>query len=259
MPASFVVPSDGGNDGAAILKADGRTIVQFQPMGRCSSGGPGTALVTFPTVDLYGTGITGGHGGSGMSYIGGSICVGEMRPGQVGMHHALKIDLNEYEYYHGSSMADSFKWPAVTADSNWTSYGITSTGTHGANYSNPAMKMGVLLAIPSSTMISSLNLQTEPGKELAWTLQNYGGYVVDSFYDCCMSFSTEEGAAGSFTAQFQADYGYPFTAWVGTGNAWEQDVQKIRKALWAVSNNSATSIGGGGTPLQPLAPAITPP
>jgi hypothetical protein len=31
---------------------------------------------------------------------------------------------------------------------------------------------------------------------------------------------------------------------------------KIRVALKAVKNNSSSSIGGGGTPLQPLAPAL---
>jgi hypothetical protein len=35
---------------------------------------------------------------------------------------------------------------------------------------------------------------------------------------------------------------------------WARDLQRIRPLLHVVDNNSATSIGGGGTPRQPLAP-----
>jgi hypothetical protein len=259
IPATYTVPSDNGNDGAAVLAADGQTIIQFQPMALCTAGGPGTAAAVSPAVNLYGPGILGAHGGSGMSSIGGSIRVGEMRPGQVGMHHALKVDMNYYEYYHASAQANSYRWPSVTSDGAWQNYGLTSAGAQGANYSNPAMVMGALLAIPSTISISSLNLQTEPGKQLAWTLQNYGAYIVDSSMDCCFNFSEEESPAGSFSAQFQADWGYPMLARFNTDSAWSQDIETIRTALQVVSNNGPNSIGGGGTPLQPLAPQISPP
>jgi hypothetical protein len=45
---------------------------------------------------------------------------------------------------------------------------------------------------------------------------------------------------------------------VANNTAWVRDIQRLAKALYVVSNNSATSIGGGGTPRQPLAPAIAP-
>ena len=259
IPATYTVPSDNGNDGAAILAPDGQTVIQFQPMALCTAGESGTAAAMAPTVNLYGPGIFGAHGGSGMSSIGGSIRVGEMRPGQLGMHHALKVDMNYYEYYHASSQAQSYRWPAVTSDSAWQDYGLTSAGAQGANYSNPAMVMGALLAIPSTVSISSLNLQTEPGKQLAWTLQNYGAYIVDSSTDCCFNFSEEESPAGSVSAQFQTDYGFPMMVRFNSGSAWAQDIETIRTVLQVVNNNGPSSIGGGGTPLQPLAPQISPP
>jgi hypothetical protein len=37
-----------------------------------------------------------------------------------------------------------------------------------------------------------------------------------------------------------------------------RDIQKLVKALYVVNNNTATTIGGGGVPRQPLAPAIAP-
>ncbi|RLM48464.1 hypothetical protein DVK02_19405, partial [Halobellus sp. Atlit-31R] len=73
MANSYLVPHSGKNSSAAFLLADGRTVVQGQPLARCHAGGPATIYATFPDVDLYGSGIPGAHGGSGLSAIGGSI------------------------------------------------------------------------------------------------------------------------------------------------------------------------------------------
>ena len=243
MPTNYVVPSDNTNSGAVFLMPDGRTIKQMQPIARCTAGGSGTALVAPPewVVDIYGDGIRGGHGGSGMSSIGGSFRVGEMRPGQQGMKHAVKINLDGSELYPGV-----YAWPADRIDTGYTYSG-----------SNPAMKMGALLAIPPTISISSLNLESEPGRQLAWTLQNYGAYIVDTYNGCpCMGWSVEDGPGGSFSAQFKSDYGLNLAVWNADNTVWSRDIAKLRTALRVVSNNSPTSIGGGGTPRQPLAPAI---
>ena len=98
MPADFVVPGDGGNNGMAALMPDRRTVVQGQPFARCGRGTPATVeggcldennacrLCKNPmgrnqttcigygcvaNVDLYGDGILGAHGGSGLSCLGG--------------------------------------------------------------------------------------------------------------------------------------------------------------------------------------------
>jgi hypothetical protein len=255
MPADYVVPNSNHNEGAAFLAADGRTVIQMQPIARCTAGGPGTALIASSDwmVDLYGDGIKGAHGGSGMSILGGTIRVGEMRPGQSGAKHALKINVDgPSELYHPTTRADSYTWPATTSDSYWSNYGTAS----GANNANTAMKIGALLAIPATTSISSLGLETEPGKQMAWTLQNYGTYIVDTYLGPDTGYAVEEGAAGSFSAQFQADYGFRLQARYGDNTPWSRDMAKIRVALKAVKNNSSSSIGGGGTPLQPLAPAL---
>lgn len=255
MPTNYVVPSSNANSGAAFLAADGRTVIQMQPIARCTAGGPGTALVALAEwkVDLYGDGIRGAHGGSGLSSLGGSIRVGELRPGQQGMKHALKMNLySALELYHAAVRADSYRWPAPTSDSSWSTYGTVN----GKNNANTAMKMGALLAIPATTSISSLALETEAGRQMAWTLQNYGAYIVDSSPGPDSGFSVEEGAAGSFAAQFQADYGFPLLVRYNANSPWSRDLAKIRVALSVVNNNSPTSIGGGGTPRQPLAPPL---
>jgi hypothetical protein len=120
------------------------------------------------------------------------------------------------------------------------------------------MKMGALLAIPASNNLSSIGFETEPGRQLAWTLQNYGAYIVDDGYGAQVGFATENGPDGSFIKQFQADYGFSFPQRVIDNTPFMRDVQRLMKALNVVDNNGPSSIGGGGTPLQPLAPAIAP-
>ena len=254
IPTDYVLPSDNDNSSASFLLADGRTIIQTQPLARCSAGGPATSLVAVPSVDLYGTGITGSHGGSGMSALGGSIRVGELRPGQQGPQHALKFNVYAKQaLYKCTTKADCFRWPAVTADG----YAVGFYGTNGGN-TNTAMKMGTLLAIPASVNLAGLGMETEPGKQLAWTLQNYGAYIVDDTYGPGFSLNAENGPDGSVRSQFQADYGTPFEIWSAGSTAWSRDVQRLIKAVYVVNNNSATSIGGGGTPRQPLAPPFGP-
>jgi hypothetical protein len=252
IPTDYTVPSTNGNEGAAFLKADKRTIVQVQPLARCTSGGPATAKVMFADVDLYGTGITGAHGGSGLSAIGGSLRVGELRPGGQPPRHALKVNVYAKQVlYKCATRSECYRWPATKADS----YAVGFYGTNGNN-SNTAMKMGALLAIPPSTDITRLGLETEPARQLAWTLQNYGAYIVDDTYGPGFAFSAEDGPDGSLRRQFQSDWGFTFTARVRDNTPWSRDMQRLVTALRVVNNNTATSIGGGGTPRQPLAPPI---
>lgn len=252
IPSSYVVPSGIDNSSAAFLAADGRTIIQTQPFTRCAGGGSATSLATFPSVDIYGDGIKGAHGGSGLSAVGGSIRVGELRPGQQGPRHALKVNVYAKQVlYKCTTSTDCFRWPATTADG----YAVGFYGTN-SNNANTAMKMGALLAIPGSVDLSTLGLETEPGKQIAWTLQNYGAYIVDDTYGANFAFNAENGPDGSVRTQFQADYGTSFEVWGPGTTAWSRDVQKLVQVLNVVNNNSPTSIGGGGTPRQPLAPVL---
>ena len=95
---------------------DGRTIKQTQPFSRCTVGGDATSEYLFTDQDIYGEGIAGAHGASGMSAIGGTIRLGELIPGGV-IRHALKINL-----YCNINVAlnmdgtPGYRWPAVSAD-----------------------------------------------------------------------------------------------------------------------------------------------
>jgi len=253
MPSNYIIPNTNKNSSATFLLRDGRTLVQTQPVARCTAGGPGTSFAKFANVDLYGPGITGAHGGSGLSAIGGSIRLGELRPGTTtGPRHALKVNVYAKEaLFKCTTRSACSRWPATTSDS----YAVGWYGSANKN-SNTAMKMGALLAIPGTTAITSLGLETAPAKQLAWTLQNYGAYIVDDTYAAGFDFSAEDGPDGNKRAEFKRDWGFDMNQKVQGNTAWVRDIQRIMRALNVVDNNGPTSIGGGGTPRQPLAPAI---
>ena len=260
IPSNFLVPSNAFNMAAAILGADGRSIYQFEPFTHCKSGSPATAFTMLPqtSVDIYGDGIQGAHGGSGLSALGGTIRLGELRAGNAeGPHHVLKFTYDMRDAYKCTKDADCFRWPALWGDSY--AVGVYGTSPNNPNVANKAMKMGALFALPPSVDINSLGLQTEPAKLLAWTLQNYGAYIDDDAYGNSFLISVENSPSGAFVDQFQSDFGFAFNQSsdaTGGGGKWTGDIQKLLPLLNVVDNNSATSIGGGGTPRQPLAPPI---
>jgi hypothetical protein len=254
IPSDFLVLNSRLNNSATFLMPDQRTLQQLQPLARCVAGGLATSIAKFAPVDLYGNGETGSHGGSGLSAIGGSLRVGELRPGKAAPRHALKLDVDSREVLFRcvkTDASDCKRWPATASDSD-------AVGSYGTlkNNKNFAMRMGALLAIPVKTTIASLKLETEAAKQLAWTLQNYGMYIVDSTGGPSYFISAEEGTDGSFRKQFKSDWGFEFGQRVRDNTAWTRDMKKLLTALYVIDNNSPTSVGGGGKPLQPLAPAL---
>jgi hypothetical protein len=242
MPSSFVIPSTGHNYGLTALAADGHTLVQGEPFARCTAAGAATVKFIAKPGDVYSDGRLGADGGSGLSSLGGTLRLGELVPGGR-VSHALSLDIYGAANLFKGSAATCYRWPAIRCDG----YGPSSYGG-----SNPKLTMGALLALPQSLNLSKLALQTGPGQMLAWTLQNYGGYITNDTANSRNSFVTELGPAGDMTAQFAQAWGYPFVQ-SGTSSPWTKDVAAIFAALQIVDNNTATTIGGGGTPLQRLA------
>jgi hypothetical protein len=256
LPPDFVVSNSKANNAAALLAADGRTILQTQPLTRCEAGGPATSMVNFPAVDLFGDGMGGAHGGSGLSSIGGSIRSGELRPGSIGPRHALKVNVYARQVLFPCTVkADCFRWPANRADSYAVgAYGLRRNDAMNDPTKGSAMRMGALLAIPPSTTIDSLQLETEPGRQLAWTLQNYGAYIVDDTFSPGFALNVEAGPGGTLRAQFRSDWGYEIEQRVRDNSPWVRDMQRLVQALYVIDNNAPDRIGGGGTPRQPIAP-----
>lgn len=241
-------PGNTPNNCAAFLMPDGRTIEQISPLARCMAGG-NVHGYRWTQQDIYGTGIKGSHGGSGLSAIGGSLRLGELTSSEP-IRHALKLVVYErlnLSYNLTASANDrGFRWPADRADS------IASQAYKGTN---PEVRMGSLLAIPPSVSQQSLNLQTIPGRKIFSALQDYGAYIVDASGWNFSYFGVERGTS----TQLRNAYGYGFfvrPSSTGGAALFYQDLLKLWRSLKVITNNSSTSIGGGGTRRQPLAPAI---
>ncbi|GCE25156.1 hypothetical protein KDA_06400 [Dictyobacter alpinus] len=261
LPDSFILdnwtrnPNFTPNNASGIIQGDGRTMAQFQPTTRCTTGGPIFGYRT-TDLDLYGAGIGGGHYGSGLSSTGGGIKPGELiGPGSIG--HALQLD---FWLEKNASKNPSFRWPADRAD-----YGAeTNYCSQDPCKSNPAafasFKPGSLLAITPSTTPESLGIKTAAGLKIFHALQDYGGYIVDDTGWYFQGLGADYGV----DAEMQSKYGYGFnTSSSATGGAldWYNDLNSIFSKLQVIDNNSPTTIGGGGTPRVAPAPdfATTPP
>ena len=237
------------NAGLAVLMPDGRTIKQNQPFARCEIGGYGTSQFLFSDEDIYGAGITGAHGGSGLSAIGGALRYWELQPGSE-IRHALKINL--FGRNNISKELGGHRWPAPKADG---SYDNVNDGNYYGG-STPACRMGALLAIRPADFdsLSSL-MQTEPGRILLKAFTDYGAYLVDNTAWDVWGIITSIEPDGRFTDEFKKTWGFDFAPKRRQqGSKWDNDVEAIYQNLHVIDNNGPNSIGGGGKRRMPLAP-----
>jgi hypothetical protein len=178
---------------------------------------------TLGEFDLYGDGVTpmsgAGYTYSGRAY-GGSAIGGLVRTWELQagqIRHALAFAIPQTQMKKGPV------WPATSED--------VDTSRYVGN-----VPMGSLVAIPSGVDVNALGLSAV-GLQLAHALQLYGAYLVDSGDD--FALFAEPGAASLVN--------HP-----GLGS----DEATLRSVLRCVSNNGPSSVGGGGTPLAPLAPPL---
>ncbi|MDA3959796.1 MAG: hypothetical protein PF961_03325, partial [Planctomycetota bacterium] len=191
------------------------------------------------TQSLTGDGLhSAGQGASGMSALGGTLRRGELT-GSAPIRHAIKINPWAEKYCHYSDAVPGWRWPARMAD------GYAASGYN--RDADPAIVMGSLFAIPLGVTAADLGLATEPGRKLLFTLQNYGTYFTEDAAWDTWDLIVERDAE----LEFAAAYGF------NMGSAtWKAEVNRLMQALHVVTNNAPDAIGGGGTPLQPLAPAF---
>lgn len=251
VPDELLIPDanelERPNNSAALLLPDGETLIQLNAMTRDRVGGRVYGvkypLGRLPNETLTSSGALGGHGGSSLSSIGGTIRLGELI-GDEPIRHALKINLwaEKYlSYSEGFQGGRGYRWPAVKAD------GYASDETYGGQVS--ALQMGSLLAIPPDVTPESLGLKTKPARKIFYALQDYGAYIVDDTAADSHSIGTENGVL----QEFQYEYGYDFTDRQGD---FFEDVMSLFTTLHVVDNNGPESIGGGGIPRAPVAPPI---
>lgn len=163
------------------------------------------------------TDLKGDGGTNGVRAAGVSALGGLIRAHEIQelrIPHALAIAIPRSKLKLGPV------WPAKRQDGNASS-----------TYSGP-IPMGTLFGIPGNVNVAALPLSPE-GRALAEALQNFGAYVVDA-------------AGGTVLYAEPAAAGAAF-------NRMRNDFAAIRQYLRVVSNNSATAVGGGGTPRVPQA------
>lgn len=241
IPAGFPVPDEDSvvrpNSMATIIRADGRTLDQTQPLADCNGNTKYTSAYTWPAVDIYGDGITGAHGGSGLSAFGGTIRMGEWVSGGK-IPHVVKVDLPASSDF--SCSGGCYRWPATNSDCG------TSSSCGDYLGSNAQVKPGSLLAIlPSANCDSGLSLVTEAAKIMCHAMQTYGAYVVDNSGWNVMSFNVEVSPAGDVRSQFASSFGFALSD--QSSSDWANDVRRLAAALNVVTNNDATHVGGGGS------------
>jgi hypothetical protein len=159
-----------------------------------------------------------GVGAGGVRAYGGSAIRGLMRIWEI---QAGSIKHALAFAMPPSLMAKGPVWPATTEDGANNLY----TGN---------VHMGSLFAIPASVNVNNLGLNAQ-GLMVAHALQDYGAYLVDM--------------GGNFAL-------YAETAAEGMISGMRSNISTLQSALQIVTNNSAGTVGGGGTPRVSLAPAL---
>jgi PKD repeat protein len=263
IPTDFVVPGAGAlnpdgktpNYATAILARDSRTLIQGQPMARCTQGGTATIWWHQTNEDVYALGNSGAHGGSMLSSIGGTVRLGELVPGGA-IRHAMKVNLDGPNLYPGLG---GFRWPATAKDACAPS---CYTGT------NPALRMGALLALLPD--FDSTPLETDAGRVLAQAFQDYGAYVVDNAGWSVYGLAVEFSPSGRVVDEFRTAWGFGINP-PSKATPWARDLDRIYTALavvdnwdatvWSTVSASAGSSGAGlGLPRAPWAlPLPAPP
>jgi hypothetical protein len=230
---------------------DKKTIRQTQPFAFCDSTKGATSQYVFSNQDIYGHGMYGAHGGSGLSAIGGALRVGELSPTSGAIRHALKVNLFGRKNFYYDSKTKGYRRPAVTADA----YAADNYGKDRTQPPVPECRMGALLALPAKMNLDSLAFETRPARILAEAFQNYGAYIVDDTGWDVYAIITEWGPDGRFQDEFKKNWGFSMAP-NSKNTPWSRDMDRIFLNLHVVNNNNASNIGGGGTPRMPLAPVF---
>jgi hypothetical protein len=169
----------------------------------------------------------------------------------------MKVNLGAFLYFYynlnckaSNPHSCSFRWPAISVDH----YAYEGDPAHRYLGKDTNFIMGALLALKPSFNLDTL--KTIPGKILGKAFQDYGAYVVDDAYCDCWAPVFERGPDGNVVDEVQKKYNVDVFLTPKTDEFWK-DMVKVFENLHIIINNGPNTIGGGGTPRQPLAPPFT--
>ena len=275
VPDGLTTPLTSGsflpNNTGGALKSDGKTIQEGIWIARCSGTGPlYWGYGPLGTHDIYGLGLVGGsgggHGGSGLSAVGGSLRHWELQ-GDEPIRHALKLTVPTKVLSKSGNGGRGYKWPAVRADG-----GYDGSDCYSYSGSTQDAVMGALAALPPSVDVDSV-VSTPLAKRIGHAMQDYGVYIVDT-NPCWDPFTFNVENKGNDIVRSRYGYGFGDSPLSG-------DLFKLISRLNVVTNwneagfnsvkdsNGAQGVGGGaprvawapdfGQPVDSPTPTPTPP
>lgn len=181
-------------------------------------------------ISLRGSGFLEEDGAGRVSSaagIGGLIRKHELKQG---IPHALALSIISSGINGNGPSGRSCVWPAKAAPS-WPELG--SSGN---------LFFGTLLAIPPETDLTRLGIDPQrPVFQVAKALQDYGGYIVESFMS---------------GINHVAVFAEPGTK-IGDPASFNADLSRVIRHLKVVANNRPETPGGGGTLRRELAPPLS--
>jgi len=235
-----MAPQGEWNTCSAFLSTDGSNVYQGETTDYNAGANPaygGQGVYTDAPVAIEGEGITGCHGASGLSGLGGTLTAADMS-GSGPIQHSLKVMLDCINSC--SNTNGGFVWPAGSADTGYTC--PSGSSCYNGNYyggSNVNVKMGSMLALPPSISPSSFTNPTI--QRIATAFQDYGAYVVDD-----TAWSGEDSIITNYNAA--ADFVNTQTPGTpSTTGTFGQQLDKLFEDLDAVTNNAKCTPGGGAT------------
>lgn len=217
------VTSSNGSDGDLdIIGPDGHTHWDFYKFVRTSD--TTATYVVCRQTDLSdvltGTGwgangVWAGTTAAAACFMGGVMRAWELNVSGIDrIRHALSMSMAPVQLAQAATQSGTYQWPAISSDGSWSSY----SGT---------IPVGALLAIPPSVDILGL-VSNANARALAWTLQNFGVYVVNK--------GGSTGKAGILYAETES----PEAIVNDMRGAWDT----IRNQLRVVTNSAAATPAG---------------
>lgn len=217
----------------ALVADDGKTL--YDITGGQLNGADITANQVV-VADLTGSGMPDEYDAptaTGFSDYAGSLCAadfnGPIRRALGAVFHPSVLAAN--------SDGSAHSWPASKTPSDYQA-------RFGAFRQAGNLRIGTLLAIPPSVNVAEIGVGSSgPAYELAKAFQNYGLYL-------------KKPLAGSGNGPMLGMCGDMRGAILPPD--FDQQLAIVAGHLKVVANNGPESVGGGGTPIRPLAPEFNP-
>lgn len=204
----------------------------------------------------------GGHAGSGLSAIGGSVRLGELT-GTAAITHALKVNIACPDYCYAGTRSNPEPTPIDGAGYRWPAIRRDVSGTYGRSVDG--LQMGSLIGLPCNPDASNVcqltfdnisapsnripsgcptgaGLTTSLAKKLFKALQDWGAYVADT--GLLPTLDVEAGVPEELLSATPSIDLWASRTDTGATRDFYCDWWRIWVNIALVTNNDSTHVGG---------------